>query len=106
MQSSDVRSQVREVARGTANNKIRTSDLRELRLPLPSLADQQRIIERWSVVDRRHSGIDRALDRQIALLRERRQALITAAVTGKLAIPITAAANAAACAGRADVGVG
>jgi hypothetical protein len=36
------------------------------------------------------------IDRQIALLRERRQALITAAVTGKLQVPGTMPANAVA----------
>ena len=66
-------------------------DLESLRIPLPPLEEQRRIVtETW---ERLH-GVDRMSDllsRQIELLDERRQALITAAVTGELAIPGVAA---------------
>jgi len=64
--------------------KLRGHDLRELKVPLPT-TDRQRLIAteaqtRWSAVQRTLA----AIDRQIALLRERRQALITAAVSGRV----------------------
>ncbi len=96
MRSSDVRSHLREVARGTANSKIRSSDLRELLLPLPSLESQAQIVVRWSMHGTQQRRVEGSLDRQINLLRERRQALITAAVTGDLTIPETPTAPSAA----------
>jgi len=62
-------------------------DIRSIRIPLPPLAEQDGIVDAaWS----RFTKLDRlviAAERQIGLLEERRQALITAAVTGELAIP-------------------
>lgn len=95
MRSSHVRSQIREVARGTANNKIRASDLRDLLLPVPDLVKQGRTVGLWAADEDRQRDLERILTRQINLLRERRQALITAAVTGGLQVPVAPAANAA-----------
>ena len=53
-------------------------------VPRPSIPDQQRIVRQFSAAERRHASLTSAATRQITLLRERRQALITAAVTGKL----------------------
>lgn len=55
-----------------------------LDVPRPASADQQRIVRQFGEAERRHAALKSAATRQIALLRERRQALITAAVTGKL----------------------
>ena len=65
--------------------------LRSHRFPWPPLDEQKQIV---SVIDSERSRIDRAvkgIKKQIELLKERRQALITAAVTGELAIPGVAA---------------
>jgi type I restriction enzyme, S subunit len=72
------------LAMGSTHKTIYVPDLQALRIPLPSRADQSRI-----VTDIRASNaiIDAAidsLDRQAALLAERRQALITVAVTGQI----------------------
>lgn len=72
------------LAMGSTHKTIYVPDLQALRIPLPPLAEQRQI-----VADIRASNetIDRAidaLDRQAALLAERRQALITAAVTGQI----------------------
>jgi type I restriction enzyme S subunit len=61
--------------------------LREHRFPFPSLEEQATIVRRLDEDRDRTSVLTDALDRQITLLRERRQALITAAVTGEMEIP-------------------
>lgn len=79
------------LAMGSTHKTIYMPDIQALRIPLPALDEQARIVNRaWDAL---HS-IDRtcdALDRQITLLAERRQALITAAVTGELDVPGAAA---------------
>ena len=61
--------------------------LRSHRFPWPPLEEQKRIV---SLIDSERRQIDRAvrgMEVQIELLAERRQALVTAAVTGELPIP-------------------
>lgn len=72
------------LAIGSTHKTIYMPDLQALRIPLPSVAEQERI-----VADIRHSiaSIDAAIDavdQQLELLAERRQTLITAAVTGQV----------------------
>ena len=65
--------------------------LRAYRLPFPS-ADVQRKLLAWLRDQRSRTRPMRArIDRQIALLQEHRQALITAAVTGEIDVPGVAA---------------
>jgi type I restriction enzyme S subunit len=67
------------------------SHLAQVRMPLPS-KDAQRVIV--AVLDAARRGSLAAasrVDRQIDLLREHRQAVIAAAVTGQLAVPNAAA---------------
>lgn len=68
--------------------------LRALRVPLPPLEVQRELVSRSAEDDRRSKGAIAAINCQIDLLRERRQALITAAVTGKLQIPAAPIASA------------
>ena len=61
--------------------------LREHRFPWPPLAEQKQIVE---LIDAKRQRIDQAvvdLQKQIELLTERRQALITNAVTGQKSVP-------------------
>ncbi|SCD27337.1 type I restriction enzyme, S subunit [Streptomyces sp. TverLS-915] len=72
------------LAMGSTHKTIYVPDLQMLRIPLPDLAEQHSIVKE---IRDQNRGIDRladAVQRQIALLVERRQALITAAVTGQL----------------------
>lgn len=72
-------------------NVIRTDTFLGMRCPLPPVDEQLRIADR---LDHALASAGRAgenLNRQLTLLREHRQALITAAVTGELAIPGVAA---------------
>ena len=79
------------LAMGSTHQTIYVPDIQSIRIPLPPLEEQDLLVE-W-IWERLHH-IDAAVDgikRQIDLLAERRQALITAAVTGQLAIPGAAA---------------
>jgi len=74
------------LAQGSTHKTIYMPDIESIRVPVPPLDEQRVIVEE---VWRRLSAIDQvidSLDRQIALLLERRQALIAAAVTGQLDI--------------------
>lgn len=57
------------------------------RVPLPSVEEQMSVVHQYEHRVAAIRRAKRALDRQIELLRERRQALITAAVTGEITVP-------------------
>ncbi len=74
------------LATGSTHKTIYMPDIQGLRVPLPSIAEQDRIIDWLSArLNKAHEVSDR-LRQQIDLLVEHRQALITAAVTGELEI--------------------
>jgi len=64
-----------------------TSKIASFRIPLPGIDEQERIVDRASARLGRIDELSRAVECQIALLRERRGTLITAAVTGGLGMP-------------------
>ena len=75
-------------SRGVTSSRLRLypEELLALRTPVPPRVEQQEIVQRFeSTANRAQSGIE-TLDRQLRLLTERRQALITAAVTGGLSV--------------------
>lgn len=63
-----------------------------LRVPTPPPSEQQAISGRIDVAEALVSEMSDRLTQQIALLEEKRRALITAAVTGEFAVPGTSAA--------------
>ena len=72
------------LAMGSTHKTIYMPDIQSLRIPLPPVKEQDEIVEvAWRELDR-DGHVDDLLSRQIDLLTERRQALITAAVTGEL----------------------
>jgi type I restriction enzyme S subunit len=75
------------LAMGSTHQTIYMPDIHSIRIPLPPLSEQDEIVEAaWS----RFRQVDRLVtdvERQVELLQEHRQALITAAVTGELQIP-------------------
>jgi type I restriction enzyme S subunit len=79
------------LAQGSTHKTIYMPDIESIRIPLPSIDDQRDVVQKtW----RRLKPVDAAVDslhRQIVLIHERRQALITAAVTGQVDIPGLAA---------------
>jgi len=82
-------------SRGVFSNEGNTStivhltaeQLRAHRLPWPPLDEQNEIVAGLDALRQRVSALTTALESQVDLLLERRQSLITAAVTGQIEIP-------------------
>jgi type I restriction enzyme S subunit len=82
---------VQETTRGSTRQRANLSAVAAVRVPSPPVSDQRHIVVRLvEFADDTARGVA-ILDRQTDLLRERRQALITAAVTGQIEIPAVAA---------------
>lgn len=76
---------------GSTHKTIYMPDIESLRIALPDIAIQDRVIEAVSVSLGHSDATTDVLSKQIDLLVEHRQALITAAVTGELDVPGIAA---------------
>lgn len=59
-------------------------------IPIPSIRTQKEIVRDLDATQRWRDSTARAIERQASVLRERRQALITAAVTGQVEVPVAA----------------
>jgi type I restriction enzyme S subunit len=84
-------SRARLEARGTTMQRLARSQVGELPVPVLPLDEQSRLVSRDGEVTPRLVEAGGVLAAQIELLIEHRQALITVAVTGDLAIPGAAA---------------
>lgn len=76
---------------GSTFSRANIAQILELKVPVPNRAEQKALARKLDEAASHRSRACRALQQQIDLLRERRQALITAAVTGELDIPGLAA---------------
>lgn len=76
---------------GATRDKLTQEDMREIPLPNVDRRTQDEVVARARDAERQVSALTDRLTRQISLLQEHRQALITAAVTGELEIPGAAA---------------
>ena len=65
--------------------------LKDLRVPITDRGRQSAIADHLDLVTKKLNGMSTQIQTQLHLLRERRQALITAAVTGELEVPGMAA---------------
>ena len=74
---------LRYLAVGSTHKTIYFPDLMDLRIPLPSVAEQGAAVERIAAAQAVRLQLVDGLRRQIALLQEYKQSLITAAVTGE-----------------------
>ena len=79
-----VKEQVRSIATGTAQLTIPLGGLRNLEIPLPSLAEQKRIVAKTDSLLDRSSRARHELDRVSSLVEKYRNALLSAAFQGKL----------------------
>jgi type I restriction enzyme S subunit len=78
---------LRNVGRGGQQAALNCDLLKSWRIPVPPL-ETQRVIAAGVHAERNHdAGMRQKLEESIDLLTERRQALITAAVTGELTVP-------------------
>ena len=76
---------------GGTREKITQDDMRQIPVPHLTLSDQRKEAVRLGLMRSRSDKATGVLVRQVDLLHEHRQALITAAVTGELEIPGVAA---------------
>jgi type I restriction enzyme S subunit len=76
---------------GSTFSRVNVAQVVELLVPLPDQLEQTRLAREFDRLTDRVRVTQEALAQQIGLLREHRQALITAAVTGELEVPAVAA---------------
>ena len=87
--------ELRRLMFGATHKTIYMPDIERLEIPFPPLDEQKAIVARLDVeLDRLHRLLDEG-ERSIALLRERRAAMVAAAVTGKIDVRALAGHHAA-----------
>jgi type I restriction enzyme, S subunit len=74
------------LATGSTHKTIYMPDIQALKIPVPPVAEQQEIAALLKREIDRSFAVDDALSTQVSLLAERRQALMTAAVSGEFAM--------------------
>jgi type I restriction enzyme S subunit len=77
---------VRRYSYGMVDDRLRLywDEFKNIRIPVPPLDEQEAIISHIQTHQTRNTALETALRDSIALLKERRSALITAAVTGMI----------------------
>ena len=92
MGSAFLRNQIEQCIRGAEGlaNNIAQSDISEFLVPVPPPAEQRAIVAYIATETAKLGGLRAATERTIALLKERRAALIAAAVTGQIDVGVTA----------------
>jgi type I restriction enzyme S subunit len=89
--SDDAQRQLDAARYGGTKQQLSLDDIREVRVPLAEMTDQKTVVPRVLASLESMTQAEQRIRRVIDLLLERRQALITAAVTGQLDIPGVAA---------------
>jgi type I restriction enzyme S subunit len=86
--STRVRSLITATARGSSQSmvKLRGEDIREWPIPRADVKQQAELVAAITEQLESTAKLKAAIDRQLSLLAERRQALITAAVTGQIEV--------------------
>jgi type I restriction enzyme S subunit len=89
LQSARSRFEISAAARGSSQSmvKLRGEDLKQIRIPVPPPDEQLSTVRRLDGTRRDLERLVSKIEHQTSLLTERRQALITAAVTGELKVP-------------------
>ncbi len=82
---------IREYSVGTIQSHFNVGAMKEVPVPVPPPEIQGQIVDSLESATEQFTIMTRMLSKQIDFLQERRQALITAAVTGELDIPLVAA---------------
>jgi type I restriction enzyme, S subunit len=76
-----------DMAYGSGQPNISQETIRSLRVPSPTLVEQERIADHLTEAAKSLRSLTQNVTRQIDLLVEHRQALITAIVTGEIEVP-------------------
>ena len=86
--STRVRSLIQATARGSSQSmvKLRGEDIREWPVPRATVQQQRALVSAVTEQLNSSARLRATVERQLELLAERRQALITAAVTGGIAV--------------------
>jgi len=88
------RTEIVQLGSGGGQPNISQDLVRSLRIPAPdSVAEQRKIGRDCDALEEENAGYRSRLARRSALLAERRQALITAAVTGQIDVTTARAAG-------------
>lgn len=87
LKSDRVFVQLEQLSLGAAVRGINIYDLKRARVPLPPRSEQEAIAEHLDTEVTRLDALAEQAIRAVRLLEERRSALISAAVTGKIALP-------------------
>jgi type I restriction enzyme S subunit len=84
LSSEGVKSELSLESRGSTMENLNTTTLGKIRIPIPPRTEQENILRYVGHIASRYDAIERAALDQSRLLQERRTALISAAVTGKI----------------------
>lgn len=79
--------QIEEIKIGSTFSRINVEQVAQLRVPAVTTSTADGLVEVWDRRDRKVTDTVKTLRTQLALLRERRRSLITAAVTGQMEEP-------------------
>lgn len=82
LRSTALQDAIQLAASSNTQKNVAMTDLAAVHIPVPDLASQRRVAQRLTEDRLRTDEIRMRMRRQVTLLREHRQALITAAVTG------------------------
>ncbi len=79
-----VRPKILDLSRGATRSRLNTCLARQVRLRVPDITEQDRLLTEWSGLQRNYDALIEKAERFVELARERRSALVTAAITGQL----------------------
>ncbi|MFD5221791.1 restriction endonuclease subunit S [Streptomyces tendae] len=88
-----VREQCDLRAVGSTFRTLNIWDLRRITIATTRAEEQNELVRQFKTIEARHTSLQRDAKRQIALLAERRQTLITAAVTGQFDVSTASGRN-------------
>ncbi len=84
LSSPQLREQFKVLSRGSTRQRLNTSVVREATIPLPPRDEQHLVVEQFARASEQIGQVVLKATKVVGTLRERRSALISAAVTGKI----------------------